>query len=119
MSEGQIVIKESSEVLGGVTVVIKGAFTIPLAAEAHSALVAAIAKGEQVLLDLEQVDVIDLTALQLICAAHKSAAKAGKLFQLSGHHTESLVAAAAKSGFSHRIRCMKEIEHCFWSGGAA
>jgi anti-anti-sigma regulatory factor len=118
MSDSQIVIVESAAAPGEMTVQVRGSLTIALAREAHAALVKAFAKAQQVLLDLEGVEEIDLTGLQLVCAAHRSSSNAGKGFQVKGHDSEPVARAAVKAGFLRRIGCVQETKMCFWCGGA-
>jgi anti-anti-sigma regulatory factor len=118
MSDSQIVVVESAAVPGEISVQVHGSLTIALAREAHSALVTAFAKAEQLLLDLEGVEEIDLTGLQLVCAAHRSSCASGKGFQVKGHDGEPITRAAEKAGFLRRLGCMQKKNMCFWCGGA-
>jgi anti-anti-sigma regulatory factor len=118
MSDSQIVVVESAAGAGTITVQVHGSLTIAQAREAHAALVTAFAKADQVLLDLEGVEEIDLTGLQLVCAAHRSSCSSGKSFQVKGNDSEPIERAALRAGFLRRVGCRQDKNLCFWRGGA-
>ena len=116
MSE-QIEIIESSDTEGQVQVRVREALTIHVAREVHSALEGAFAKGNTVVLDLEEVEQIDLTGLQLVCAAHRSSIKLGKTLLVTGQDREEIAGVAMAAGFVRDSACTKGADLCFWSGG--
>jgi anti-anti-sigma factor len=59
--------------------------TIYHAAELKSQLLAVLADGDGLALDLSQVDQIDTAGLQLLLLAKREAARAGKPMQLTAH----------------------------------
>lgn len=119
MSDSQVTVVDSPEEPGHVTVQVRGALSIPVAGEVHAALVASFARAAQVLLDLEGVEEIDLTGLQLVCAAHRSSRNSGKTFLVKGNQREPIALAASRAGFVRRTGCMNDTDTCFWSVGGS
>ena len=119
MSDSRVKIVEVPEESGRVTVQVSGTMTIPMARDVHTALVESFARAGQVLLDLEEVEEIDLTGLQLVCAAHRSALNSGKVFLVKGHRREEILLAATKAGFARRTGCTKDNDTCFWAEGGS
>lgn len=119
MSDSQVTVIESPEEPGSVTVQVRGSLSIPIAREVHAALVASFAKARQVRLDLEGVEEIDLTGLQLVCAAHRSSRQSGKIFLVKGSQCPPVEQAATKAGFGRRTGCMTDNDTCFWIVGGA
>jgi anti-anti-sigma regulatory factor len=65
-------------------------------------------------LDLSGVTESDISALQIICSAHKSAARRGKTFYISRIAPE-LGQAASDSGFTLRSDCAADLSKtCPW-----
>jgi anti-anti-sigma regulatory factor len=79
---------------------LKAELSIAGAAELKAALLAALAAEGPVSLDASAVTAVDLAGLQLLCAAHKSAALAGKALSFAPRgRSEVLDRAAATGGF--------------------
>ena len=72
--------------------------------------------GENCLvLNLSKVEEVDLSFLQLLCAAHKSASNAGKTFTLEGALSEPLIRKAREAGFACRKECGPHVNgDCLW-----
>ena len=64
-----------------------------------------LAEKDCLILNLSNVDEVDLSFLQLLCAAHKSASNAGKPFGLEGALSEQLTRKAREAGFACRGEC--------------
>ncbi len=75
--------------------------TIASADELKATLVAALDGGGDILLDATAVEQIDLTGLQLLFAAHKTAVRNGKTFAFAeGAASEVIDLAALRAGFA-------------------
>ena len=75
-----------------------GEVTVANAAELKLMLVQALKEGKNVRLDLESATDMDITALQLLWAAHREAKKTGVTFFTAGRVPEELSAAAVEAG---------------------
>lgn len=87
--------------------------TVRGAPEIQQTLLAALADGGAVALDLGAVREVDLTGLQLLCAAHRWAAARGGDLRLSGA-APAVAAAARRAGFTRSRGCRPG---CFWAEG--
>jgi hypothetical protein len=85
---------------------------ITTAAAQRAALLDALGEREPIELDASAVTAVDLAGLQLLCAAHRSAAAAEKPldFAPDGRSAE-LDRAAASLGFHHHAGCLPG---CLW-----
>jgi anti-anti-sigma regulatory factor len=72
--------------------------TIIQAAELKQLLLHALKEGKELRLDLEAATEMDITALQLLWAAHREAKKTGAAFFTAGRVPEELCAAAIDAG---------------------
>lgn len=90
------VIVEQSE--GECRVRIEGEINIAAAAELKKMLIAALAPGKNVRVELEGVAGIDITTLQLLWAAEREARRLGVGFAVAGAGTETLAAVVAEAG---------------------
>jgi len=69
---------------GDVVIVAGGRLTFSRAGSFHTILMEALAGSGRVDLFLHDVDEADLTFLQLLCSAHRTAASQGTVFSLGG-----------------------------------
>ncbi len=90
-----------------------GALTVHGAPEAKAWLLAALAPGGRVQLDLAAVEAADLTGLQLLCAAHRWAAER-ETELLAAPLPPALREAARRGGFARHKGCR---EGCLWLEG--
>jgi anti-anti-sigma factor len=98
---------------------LSGSMTIHYAVEIKDALLAALNNSSKLTCNLAQVSDIDLAALQLICATHKSSCASGKKFEVVGIEREDFHNVLECAGFSRHVGCMKdETNRCIWVGGA-
>lgn len=91
---------EQMETTGMAMVTVSGKATVRSADEAKAALLEALAGAPEVLLDVSGITGIDAAFLQLLCAAQKSAAAAGKPLRLEGGCSGTLARSFAEAGFS-------------------
>lgn len=83
------------------TLALSGGLTIQRAQELKAALVEATGKAERIVLNLEQVSEVDLSAIQLLCAMHRHLQENGKKLTLSGKLPESFLAAVEIAGYKN------------------
>jgi anti-anti-sigma regulatory factor len=103
---------------GRVELKVSGRLTVAAAAEFKEALQGALAEAVELEVDLTGVTEIDLTGLQLICAAHGSAEDAGKSFRVEEGDNEVLGTVAAEAGFQRQVGCRRDIsKSCIWVRG--
>jgi anti-anti-sigma regulatory factor len=76
---------------------IEGAITIALAVELKAALLEGLASGRDLRLELEHAEEIDVTAMQLLWAAEREAAREGR--RIVSHISEAAGRAARDAGF--------------------
>lgn len=103
---------------GSRTVVIRGALTIESASEFKTAILKAFTGAEEVRLQFDSVSDADLTALQILCAAHRSALRKNLKIGICGEGSEKLLMLAREAGFSTQAGCLDiSGASCIWRGG--
>ncbi|GLI39777.1 STAS domain-containing protein [Geobacter hydrogenophilus] len=110
------------EEVGGenATLVLKvnGELTIPFAGEFSAALLDAFDAAGRVRVNLEGVSAVDITGLQLLCSAHRSAYGREKGFGVEGLTNPILDEAACLAGFRRHVGCAVDVgKSCIWIGG--
>jgi len=76
----------------------------------------ALAEADQVRVDLVAVDDVDLSVLQLLCSAHRSAAGVGKHLILDGAISAGLSRKVVDAGFHRHLGCSFVNGHnCIWT----
>lgn len=92
-----------------------GELTKERAEEVRSALIKALDKTDEVLLKFNRASRADLTCLQLLCSAHRTATKMNKRIAFNGKFPAVLHQAAIAAGF---IRChgcdLDREKSCLW-----
>lgn len=93
--------------------------TIENAAEFSRIVREALESSSVVELEFEQTVEIDITGLQIICSACKSAANSGKIFSYHGLQPQALADIIKISGAERRAACKHNNDStCIWFGGA-
>ncbi len=96
------------------TLKISGGLTISQAGESREKLLAALTGTDELEVDLSALTEVDLSGLQLLCAAHRSAMQLGKRFRLLGDN-EVLAKVVADAGFQRHVGCDMDITNsCIW-----
>jgi hypothetical protein len=92
--------------------------TIMYAGQAREALSAVIPGTGNVCVDIKGVTEIDLSGLQLLCAAHRTAVSANVTMRLDSDGNETFLASARAAGFLTHVGCPRDREKtCIWVGG--
>ena len=98
---------------GGATLHLHGELTVQEAGRVRIELLDSLARADRVEIDLSSVTAADIAGLQLLCAAHKTAAARGKTVLLL-RMPASVEEAVAVAGFGRHEGCMAD---CLWAGG--
>jgi anti-anti-sigma regulatory factor len=93
------------------SVVLEGMLTIRTAEDIHTKLIDALARNTAVVIDCSAAESIDLSFIQLLLAARRSAETAGHTFALAAPASGVLAAALTQGGFLPS-------NDPFWTGGA-
>lgn len=93
--------------------------TIENAADFANVVREALDSSNVVTIQFEQDIQIDITAVQILCSACKSAAQNGKIFSYHGLLPQSLIEAITASGAERHAVCKHNNDSsCIWFGGA-
>ena len=95
-----------------VTLQWSGDLTVRRIAELKAQMQKALAAARQVSIEIAAGAECDLTVLQLLCAAHRTASRQGKTLQLSGEVPEQFKMIMGLSGFSRHIGCARDHSGC-------
>lgn len=97
---------------------VSGSMTVQYMAELKTGLLQALEAGNELSLDLSGVTEVDLSGLQLLCAAHRSSLQAEKRFVLNPGGCDVIRTASIESGFNRHVGCLRDKDKtCFWLGG--
>lgn len=91
-----------------------GDLTIEHAAKLREALVTALSSGTDVEIDMSRVETVDISCLQLLCSACKSANKAGRTVTIE-KSSRAFASRAASGGFVE-MQC-EVCDRCPVAGG--
>ena len=101
-----------------IRIVPEGELTVSNASELRDSLIRSMQEVDSVEIDFENVTEVDLSCLQLICSAHRSAEKKDKKIVLVHTQNESLATAVTQAGFNLYKNCSLNIhDDCLWAGG--
>ncbi|HWR72770.1 MAG TPA: STAS domain-containing protein [Nitrospirota bacterium] len=98
--------------------VISGSLTVDNAGRLRKALLDSIERHEDVGLDIAEDAVLDLSFLQLLCSAHRTAVAAKKSFKIRGTACLNMVKAVGESGYLRKTGCSRDRNgSCLWLSG--
>ena len=101
----------------GAVIKAEGGLTVDSASELKRALADALQGSGRVSLNVAWVTEADISCIQLLCSACKSACAAGKAFTLTGA-SEAIARVARSAAVCRRVGCPPTGEvRCFWSMG--
>lgn len=117
--DGLTISREETADQGGTLVLkVEGELTIPYAGEFRGALVDAFDAAGRVIVNLAGVSAVDVTGLQLLCSAHRSACNREKWLGVEGLTNPVLAEAAGFAGFRRHVGCAVDVgKSCIWIGG--
>jgi anti-anti-sigma regulatory factor len=96
-------------------ITLDGNLTVGQAEELRRFLIKAIIDAQQVRLDFGTVTDVDLSCLQLLCSAHRSASRMKKSISLSGDWPEVFKNTVEEAGYSRLTGCRLDVDHsCLW-----
>jgi len=104
---------------GKALVSLEGELTVARAAVVKDSLVRAINSADSIVINLDKVSGMDLSCLQLLCSAHRTAARRGKVLAIKDQSLPLLLEARRNAGFIYSKQCRYvSTDDCFWVGGA-
>lgn len=96
-------------------ITIDGDATLQEAEDLRRVLIKALVDADEVSLNMEKVQKVDLSCLQLLCSAHRSATRFTKKLAFSGRLPQALKNAVEVSGFSRVTGCRLDCDKsCLW-----
>jgi ABC-type transporter Mla MlaB component len=95
-----------------VTLQWSGDLTIRRITELKEQMQKALAVATQVSIAIAAEAECDLTVLQLLCAAHRTASRQGKILMLYGEIPEQFKMIMKLAGFSRHIGCARDQSGC-------
>lgn len=104
---------------GKALVSLEGELTVARAADVKDSLVKAIDSADSIEINLDKVSGMDLSCLQLLCSAHRTAARKGKVLAIKDQSLSVFLEARRNAGFIYSKQCRYvSTDDCFWVGGA-
>lgn len=102
----------------GVELKVSGSFTIENSADMREALMEAFSKGDLVTIDLTDVEAIDVSGLQMLCAAHRTSLGHDKRLVVVGSLQPNVKKSAEIAGYYRHVGCSQDVtKTCVWIGG--
>ena len=97
------------------TVTLKGEVTVQNANTIKSDIVSALKKFSAVIVDITNITGGDLSLLQIICSAHRTADIMNKRFSIRGGDQKTYQRLIWQSGYSRHIGCRESLrKSCLW-----
>jgi len=104
---------------GDIVITSGDSLTIENVAEFSRIAIEALDAAHTVIVEFEPDVAIDITGVQLICSACKSASAVGKVFTYRGSQPHSLTDIITGSGAERNTDCKYNNDSsCFWFGGS-
>jgi anti-anti-sigma regulatory factor len=101
------------------TIHLEGDLTLPNAADLKNILIKALINADAVTIRFGAVQDLDLSCLQLLCSAHRSAVRLKKKIQFEGSLPKILEETADAAGYSRLKGCQLDSEKsCLWISAA-
>ncbi len=95
-----------------------GSLTIENASAIRKKLITALMREDAVKVCIDADAAVDISFLQLLCSAHRTASKLGKSFTLGHAASGNLLAAVEGAGYFRKRGCARDREGtCLWMGG--
>ena len=98
---------------------LEGELTVGRAGELLDLLRTALHRSDAIEIDLAGVTGMDLSCLQLLCAAHRTALRDGTALGVADPRNQVFRQAGEHAGFARRRKCRFDPQiDCLWNGGA-
>jgi anti-anti-sigma factor len=115
MAEFSVAQKKSQD---GITLTVAGSMTIEYAADMRDVLQDAFTQGDTVTVDLTKLEGIDISGLQLLCAAHRTSLAQEKRLIVQGSKHANVQKSAMLAGYYRHVGCSQDVtKTCIWVGG--
>jgi len=99
-------------------VALRGDLTIAHAADLKQLLHESLDRSQRIAVRLEDVTAVDLSCLQLLCSAHRTASTLDKRLTLEGARPSLFRQAMQQAGFMRQKGCsLNHNTTCLWCGG--
>jgi anti-anti-sigma regulatory factor len=84
--------------------------------ELRASFIKMLINVDEVALDLQRVTSADLPLIQLLCSAHRSAARLNKRFTFAGARPDILEKTAESAGYLRHVGCSLDTDRtCLWT----
>jgi anti-anti-sigma regulatory factor len=95
--------------------VLTGDLVLQRIASLQEEILAALADVDRLLLNVSGASTFDLSFLQLLCSAHRSAVPLNKSLSLAGKLPESFQRKLEEAGFGRHVGCRFDCQNsCIW-----
>jgi ABC-type transporter Mla MlaB component len=95
---------------------LEGELTLPYAEELRSVLIKALLEADDISIAMENVQNVDLSCLQLLCSAHRSAVRLKKHVAFTGSVPKIFQNAVEAAGFARFTGCKQDCDKsCLWT----
>jgi ABC-type transporter Mla MlaB component len=95
-----------------------GSLTIENASAIRKQLITALMREDALKVCIDAGSAVDVSFLQLLCSAHRTASKLGKSFTLGNAASGNLLTAVESAGYVRKRGCARDREEtCLWIGG--
>lgn len=110
---------EADITLSGTTATLNlgGSLTVPYATQLKGLLMQGLGQAETIVIQFRDLVDVDLSIIQLLCAAHRMSVKLNKRLLFGGDNMpEIFIKAVDRSGFRRHIGCSFDMqENCVWA----
>jgi ABC-type transporter Mla MlaB component len=110
--------KKSDKSVTTETLTLIGDLTIEHVQELHQKLMAALDKTQHLTITFADVTGADLSCVQLLCSAHRTAVRTDKFLKLDQQRPEALCRVVKETGFHRDKGCALDSQgSCIWKEG--
>ena len=97
-------------------ITLEGNLTVTQAEELRMLLIKALVDADHVHVDFGSLTGVDLSCLQLLCSAHRSASRIKRRFSLSADWPELFKQTVEDAGYPRLTGCRLDVDHsCLWT----
>ena len=101
-----------TKISAGKEVVLSGSLALRSAGEIRKQLLRAFEEADKVSLLFRDVEEVDLSLVQIICAAHHSAVRNGKTLTMQGSLPDAFTQVIDDAGLNGHISCSADARGC-------